>query len=130
MGGIGEAHPKFREVLPPQRRLPAQLDLVGEEHDVPGVPVWADAPGGVGHQQGVTPQQPQHPHAIGHILIGVPLVVVHPALHHRHGLACQGAKDQLPHMSGGGGAGKVGNGGVGHRHSVLYLLGQIPQAGA
>ena len=38
-----------------------------------------DTAGGVGDDQGVAAQQAQHPDGVGRLLIGVALVVVHPA---------------------------------------------------
>ena len=103
MGGIGEAGAKLGQILPTQGGGGEHLDLVGDEHQLPGVPVLADAPGGVGDHQGVAAQQAQHPHGVGHLLIGIALVVVHPALHHGHGLAVQHAAPQAALVAGGGG---------------------------
>ena len=56
--------------------------------------------------------------------------MVDPALHHCHRLAGQGAKDQLPLVSRGGGGLKVGDGGVGDGDGVLHQVPQVAQAGA
>ena len=88
------------------------------------------AAGGVGDEQRLAAQQAQHPHGVGHFLVGVALVVVHPALHHGHGLTSQGPEDQLALVAGGGGVLEVGDFSVGHDDGVLHEIAQIAQAGA
>ena len=101
VGGVGEPDAELRQVLAPQRGLHEDLDLVGDEHQVARLPVHVDAAGGVGDDKGVAAQQPQHPDGVGHLLVGVALVVVHPALHDGHRLALQGAEHQTALVAGG-----------------------------
>ena len=88
------------------------------------------AAGGVGNEQRLAAQQAQHPHGVGHFLVGVALVVVHPALHHGHGLAVQHAAHQAALVAGGGGRLKVGDVVIVDGDGVLHLVAQKAQAGA
>ena len=115
---------------PPQGRLHENFNVVGDEHQVPGLKLPVHPAGGVGDKEGVAPQQAEHPDPVAHLLIGVSLVVVDPTLHHGHRLAGQAAEDQLSFVSRGGGMFKMGNLPVGDHHGVLHQVPQIPQAGA
>ena len=55
----------------------------------PGLPVGAHAPGGVGDDEGVAAQQPQDADGVGHLVVAVALVMVHPALHDRRRAAAE-----------------------------------------
>ena len=125
MGGVGESDPELGQIFPPERRLGKHLDVVGNEHQVPGLPAGVDASGGIGDDQGVTPQQAQHPDGVGHLLIGVALVVVRSALHDRHPLPLQSAEDQPPLVSRRGGCLKVGNIQVVDGDGTLHLVPHI-----
>ena len=122
--------PELGQVLSPQGGDGEQLDVVGNEHQVPRLPAGVDAAGGVGDHQGLAPQQAEHPHRVGDLLIGVPLVVVHPTLHHGHRLSLQEAEHQPPLVSGGGGGLEVGDVPVVHKNGALHLIPQVAQAGA
>ncbi len=104
--------------------------MVSNEHQVPRLPARMDAAGGVGDDEGVAPQQPEHPDRVGDLLIGVALIVVHAALHHRHPLALQSAEDQPALVPRGGGGFEIRDLAVGDRHRPLYLVPQVTQAGA
>ena len=56
--------------------------------------------------------------------------MVHPPLHHRHGLPRQLTKDQLALVAGGGGVLKIGDVAIGHHDGLFHLVPQIAQAGA
>ena len=103
--------------------------MVGNEHQLSGLPVGVHTAGGVGDHQGVAPQQTQYPHRIGDLLIGVALVVVHPTLHHRHLLALQGAEHQAALVARCGGGLEIGNVFVIHGDGIFHLVTQITQAG-
>ena len=96
----------------------------------PGLPVQVHAAGGVGDYQGVAAQQAEHPDGVGDLLIGVALVVVHPALHNSHLLALQGAEHQLALVAGGGGDLEMGDVLVRHGDGVFHHVAQVAQAGA
>ena len=81
MRGIGETGAELRDVLPTEGRLHENLDLVRNKHQVPGLEIQIDATGGIGDHQGVAAQEPQHPDGVGHLLIGVALVVVLSLIH-------------------------------------------------
>ena len=120
VGGVGEAHAELRDVCPAQGGFGEQLDLVGDEHQVPRLPVGAHTPGGVGDDQRVAAQQAQHPHGVGNLVIAVALVVVHPPLHDGHIPARQGAEHQLPLVPGSGGRLEVGNPAIGDGDGVFH----------
>ena len=126
VGGVGEPGAELGQVLAPERGLHKDLDLVGDEHEVTGLEVQVDA---VGDDEGVAAQQPQDPDGIGHLLVGVALVVVHAALHDGHLLAPEGAENQLALMAGGGGHLEVGDLPVGDTDGVLHHVAQEAQAG-
>lgn len=130
VAGVGEPGAELRQILPPEGGLHEDLDLVGDEHQVPGLEVPVHPAGGVGDQEGLAAQQAEDPDGVADLLVGVALVVVDPALHHCHRLAGQGAEDQLPLVSRGGGGLKVGDGGVGDGDGVLHQVPQVAQAGA
>ena len=94
------------------------------------MPGGVDAPGGVGDYQCGAAQQPQHPGTVGHILVGVALIVVHPALHDGHLLSGQSAEYQLALVAGGGGDLEVGDLSVGDGDGVFHHVAQEAQAGA
>ena len=130
VGGVWEAYAKFRQILTPERRFGEHLDVVGDEHQLSGLPIGTHASGGVGDNQGLAAQQTQHPHGVSDLLIGITLVVVHPSLHHRHIFPFQSAKHQLSLVAGGGGGLEVGDLTVGHHDGILHLVTQVTQTGA
>ena len=107
-----------------------ELNVVGDEHNVPGGKGGVDGPGGVGDHQGLRAQQPQHPDRIGHVLEGPALVSVQAALHHSHILPRQTAKEKAAGVVRGGRALHVRNLFIGHGDGVLHRLSQASQAGA
>lgn len=107
-----------------------ELDVVGDQHDVPGGEGGVHRAGGVGDHQRLRPQQPQHPDGIADILEGPALVSVEAALHHRHVLTRQPAEHEPARVVRGGGALHVGHILIGDGNGGLHLVPQRAQAGA
>ena len=107
-----------------------QLDVVPEDHHVPGAVVPVHGPGGVGENEGFHAQQSQDPDGDDQLLEGIALVGVEAAGHADHGPAGDRAEDQLPGVGGHGGEQEIGDVPVIHLHRVLNLPGEGPQAGA
>ena len=129
VGGVGEAHAELGQVLTPQGGLHEELDVVCNKHQIARLPVQVDAAGGVGDDQGIAAQQAEHPHRVGHLLIGVALVVVHTALHNSHLLPLQGAEHQLTLVAGGGGHLEMGDILIRHGNGVFHNIAHVAQAG-
>ena len=104
--------------------------MVGDEHDVAHVKLPVHRAGGIGDDEGLRSQQPQHPDGVADVGKAPTLVGVEPALHDGHVLAGQMAEHELPLVVRGGGALHMGHLRVGHHNGVLYLVAQGPQAGA
>ncbi len=88
-----------------------------------------DAAGGVGDDEGVAPQQPEHPDRVCRLLVGIALIVVHPALHHGHRPARQCTEHQPALVARSGRGFEMGNITVGHSDGVFHHVAQKPQAG-
>ena len=82
--------------------------------------IRSPAPGGVGDDEGVAAQQPQDADGVGHLVVAVALIMVHPALHDRHVPARQGAEHQTARVSGGGGRLEVGDLAVGDGGGMFH----------
>ena len=130
MAHVREPGAEFIDVGSAQGADAEELDVVGDEHNVAHVEFPVHRAGSVGDNQGLRPQQPHHPDRVADISKAPALIGVEPSLHHRHVLAGQAAKHELPLMVRGSGALHVGHLGVGHHDGVLHLIAQRPQAGA
>ena len=130
VGGVGKADAEPGQILPPEGGLGEHLDLVSDEHQVARLPAGVDTAGGVGDNEGVAAQQAQHPDGVGHRLVGVALIVVHPALHDGHPLSLQLPKHQAALVAGGGGGLEVGDILIVDENGVFHLIPQVAQAGA
>ena len=133
-GGVDVAHVReagtqLLHVGPAEGADAEELDVVRNQHDVPGGPGGVHRPGGIGHHQGVNPQEPGRPDGVGRVGEGPALVGVEAALHDGHVLPRQPSKEELALVSGGGGVLHVGHFGVGHGDGALHLVRQGPQAG-
>ena len=104
--------------------------MVGDEHQIAGLPLGVDTAGGVGDDELRAAQQGEHPHRIGDLFIAVTLVVVHPALHDGHVLALELTEDQLALVAGGGGSLEVGDVLIRDGNGVFHLVAQEAQTGA
>ena len=129
MSGVGEAGTELRDILPTQGGFHKNLDVVADQHQLTHVPVHVDAAGSIGDDQLLAAQQTQHPHGVGHFLVGIALVVVHTALHDRNIAAVEPAEDQLTLMTGSGGCLEVRDLTVGNHDGILHQIAQITQSG-
>ena len=145
LGAVQGPLPKFRRIHPadvekpgaealhigsPEGAVPVELDVIPEDHDVPGAVGRVDASGGVGEDDGLDAQQLQHPDGDDQLLEGIALVGVEAAGHAGHPFPGHGAEEQLPGVGGHGGEQEVGDIGVIHLDGVLDGLGEGSQAGA
>ena len=129
-GHVEEPGAEILHIGPPEGAVPVQLDMVPNDHHVPGAVVPVDGPGGVGENGGPDSQQLQNPDGDDQLLEGVALVGVEAAGHADHPPARHRAENQLPGVGGHGGEQKMGDLGVIHGHRVFDGLGEGPQAGA
>ena len=130
VGAVREPGAKFLQVGAAERGVQDELDVVLDDHQLPSVPVYIHTAGGIGDEQGVSPQQTEYPHGEGHFLKGVPLIVVEPPLHHGHVLSFQLPEDQPACMTGRCRCHKVGDVAIGHGDGIFHFVGQITQPGA
>ena len=134
-GGVDAAHVReagaqLVHVGPAEGADAEELDVVRNQHNVPGGPGGIHRPGGVGHHQSPDAQGPGHPDGIGRVGEGPALVGVEAALHDRRVTARQLSKEKLALVAGGGGALHVGDFRIGHGDGAFHLVRQGPQAGA
>ena len=129
-GAVRKAGAELRQVLAPERGISEELQLIGNEHNVPCIPAGVDATGGVGDDERLNPQKPEYPDGIADLLHGVALVVVHPPLHDRDPAALQRAEHQSAFVTEGGGTPEMGDLAIGHIDRSFHLLAQLTQPGA
>jgi len=129
MAHVREPGAEGVDVGPREGTAGEELDVVGNEHDVPGGKGGVYRPGGVGHYQGLRPQHPQKTDGVGRLLHGPSLIGVKAALHHGHAAAAEAAKDELPFVIRRGRAFHVGNLPIGDHDGALHLVSQKAQAG-
>lgn len=130
VGDIGEAGTEFRQVGAPQRAGPEQLDMIGNQHDIPGGIVGIYRAGGIGHNQCLDTQQVRYPHGKRHIGEIIALVPVQSALHDGHIFPGKAAEEKASPVVRGRGGLHVGDVPVGDGNRVLHLLPQRTQTGA
>ena len=130
MAHVWETGAKLLDIRPAEGADAKELDVVRDQHDIPGGPGGVHRSGGVGHHQGLHAQQPGHPDGIGGVHKGPALVSVEAALHDGHVLPRQLPEEELALMAGGGRVLHVGYLRVGHGHGILHLVRQGSQAGA
>ena len=104
--------------------------MVGDEHDISGGEGGVHRAGGVGDDQRLCSQQPQHPDGIADIREGPALIGVETALHDGHVLAGQASKEKAALVVRGGGVLHVGDLVIGYRDGIFHLVAQSAQAGA
>ena len=129
MAHIREAGAQLLDIGPAEGADAEELDVVRNEHDVSGGPGRIHRPGGVGHHQGLNPQQAGHPNGIACVGKRPALVGVEAALHDGHVLPRQLPEEELALVSGGGGMLHVRHFGIGHGDGVLHLIRQGSQTG-
>ena len=81
MAHVWETGAKLLDIRPAEGADAKELDVVRDQHDIPGGPGGVHRSGGVGHHQGLHAQQPGHPDGIGGVHKGPALVSVEAALH-------------------------------------------------
>ena len=108
-------------------RIGHQIDMVGDDHQVARTERRIDAARSVRHEQAADSQLFEHPHGEGHLLHGVALVVVEPALHGHDAAAVDPAENQAPLVPLDRRNGEIGNILVLDRVLHLDIVGEIAQ---
>ena len=127
---VEEPGAEVLHIRPPEGAVSVQLDMVLDDHHIPGAVIPVDGPGGVGKDDGFYPQQLQNPDGDHQFFKAVALVRVEAAGHAHNLPACHRAENQLPGVGCNGGEKEVGDAGVVHHDGILNGLGKGPQAGA
>ena len=118
--------------------------MVGERNKLALMVALGDAAGGVGQDDSLDAERAQHAQGEGDLMRGVALIEMHPPLHDddRHAVGApqrrrpvagdpaEQARDHAAGVALDGGAGEVGNFGVGHDDRLGNRLGDGPQPGA
>ena len=107
-----------------QGMLGKEVDVVGDEHDVPHLQVGAHAARGVGDEQYFHSQLAHDADGVGDLLHRVALVVVKPPLHGQQGLPPEAPEQEVSAVSLYGGEGEVGHLAVGDGEGVVHFVGQ------
>ena len=107
-----------------------EVDVVSDNHQVTNLEVRVHAPSCIAYEEGLDAQLVHHTDREGHLLHGVPLVVVETSLHGQDVLATQFAHYEATAVSLYGADGHVGDVVVTDACLDLYLFCQPPQTGA
>ncbi len=105
-----------------------QVQVVSDEEQPAGAQLAVDAPGGIGDHQKLGSQLPQHPHREDDFLRGIPLIEVHPALHHGHRDPVASAQHQATGVADRGGNGEMRDLPERDGRRKFQLVGKGPQA--
>ncbi|EAU68224.1 hypothetical protein STIAU_7729 [Stigmatella aurantiaca DW4/3-1] len=130
LGHVRKARPQPVIVGPRQRVPPGEVDVVGDDHQIPRRELGMDAPRGVRHHQGLDAQRAQDPRGQGHLGGRIALVGMHPALHRHHGRRPHLPQHQPARVARHRGVGKVGQFRVGNDHLAREAVGERPQTTA
>ena len=107
-----------------------QVDMVGDGDEGALLVAGVDAAGGVGDDEGLAADEAEDAGGEGDLGEGVALVGVDAALHDGDGDAGDSAEDEVAGVAFDGGAGEVGNLGVGDAGGAADVVGEVAEAGA
>jgi hypothetical protein len=127
---VQETHAELGLVRTHQRTLAGHahdVEVVGDHHQVARGKAFVETARGVGDDQHVGAESPQHAHGKGDVAQAVALIEVHPAAHRGHGNALQLAHDELAGMARNRGNGKMRDIGERHHDWRVDLVGQVAQ---
>ena len=115
---------------PSERILSGEIDVVGDEDELAGGQVGADAPGGVGDDQRPYAEAGEHPDGVDDVAWRIALIGVDASLHDGERRAGEGAEDEPAGVAFDGGTREVRDLGVGDRDGVGEPVGKASKAGA
>jgi hypothetical protein len=107
-----------------------EIDMVGDGDQSAWSVTRVDASGSVGDDEGFATEETEDACRKGDLGDRVALVGVDAALHDGYGDTCDGSEDEISGVALYGGAGKVGDFGVGDAGGVLDLSCEVAEAGA
>ena len=117
-------------ILSLQRPVSEQTDMIGDQHQIAGLPVHVDTSGGIGHDKFFSAKQADRPVRIGHFFHGVAFITVKATLHDRHIPSAQLSEHKAAFVVRCRTCLEIGDLIIRHINRILHLIRHKPETGS